>query len=539
MSLTFNSRYLSWYRFSIGCLVVVDITKRLLKWDMYYASSGILGRHIINREEGTLFEEWAPGMFDLVPERYHYPLLLFGLIQALFYMFMNHWLNKVFVWLLVTSIQSRNPFLVHYADKFLSVLLFTNIFLDLGKASRFQALVTTMEMPPKHKNRNANSHSEFCPGNVLYIVQLSCLYLSTAIDKFCGEQWVKTGNALYTAYLHAPSTIIRYPLGQLVKAVLAYSIEPAKVEESDMDFLYMAPALIRGFIPFLCCAVVFFELMIGIVLLLTVLTNKLCSSTYVSWAAKLGIFFQSVLFLTLDFGVTFHLVFLSSFIPLLDVKFKPYSHQAVDNRKTNKGVFSKSKWKQLYALRRNTFIYGVCFLTFGIVASRVALMLAPPQAQGVLRNSRNSLVAISNFLHLRSHSWNMYSPDPPSRFIVAELYLGNQSNASKFITYGSQVNLHSSDPYWRMVATHLDSICFINRTFAKPYIHKQCKNGILRSVGAYMCKKYFGENIPSMSQTKCNVKILVTAYNGSKAWKQYTLLEMVCSQLENIYEGGA
>ena len=117
---------------------------------------------------------------------------------------MNHWLNKVFVWFLVTSIHSRNPFLVHYADKFLSVLLFTNIFLDFGDASTIQTIMMTADMPSKRKKLNANSHSDFCPGHVLYIVQLSCLYLSTSVDKFCGEQWAteEKHNTPHTKTLH-------------------------------------------------------------------------------------------------------------------------------------------------------------------------------------------------------------------------------------------------------------------------------------------------------------------------------------------------
>ena len=85
---------------------------------------------------------------------------------------------------------------MHYADKFLSVLLFTNIFLDLGDVSTIQTLMMTVDISSKHKKLNADSHGDFRPGNVLYIVQLSCLYLSTSVDKFCGEQWVKGGTAL-------------------------------------------------------------------------------------------------------------------------------------------------------------------------------------------------------------------------------------------------------------------------------------------------------------------------------------------------------
>ena len=418
---------------------------------------------------------------------------------------------------------------MHYADKFLSVLLFTNIFLDFGDVSTIQTLMMTVDISSKHKKLNADSHGDFRPGNVLYIVQLSCLYLSTSVDKFCGEQWVKRGTALHTAYLDAPSAYIRYPFGQLAKALLAYSVETAKVEGSDMDFMYMAPTFIRSLVPFLCYAVVFSELLIGILLLFTVITNKRYSPAYLSWVAKYGMFFQSLLFLTFDFGVTFHLVFLSSFIPILDVKFRPYSYQAIDTRKSWKTIFSKSNWKQFYVLLQKALIYGVCLLTIAIVALRVALMLVPLQAQRVVQNSRDSLAAISNFLHLRSHSWNMYSPDPPSRFVAAEVYLGNHFDVNKVATYNNSVKLYSCDPYWRMMATHLDSICFINRASAKPYIHQRCRNGILRSVGAYMCKKHFGEKIRSISQNTYMLKILVIVHNASKVSKHYTLLEMVCS----------
>ena len=124
-----------------------------------------------------------------------------------------------------------------------------------------------------------------------------------------------------------------------MKALLAYSVETAKVEGSDTDNMYVAPKFIRSFIPFLCNAVVFSELLIGIVLLFTAITNNRHSTVYLSWAAKYGMFFQSVLLLTFDFGITFHLVFLSSFIPILDVKFRPYSYQAIDTRKSWKSVF--------------------------------------------------------------------------------------------------------------------------------------------------------------------------------------------------------
>ena len=119
-------------------------------------------------------------------------------------------------------------------------------------------------------------------------------------------------------------------------------------------------------------------------------------------------------------------------------------------------------------------------------------MLVPPQAQGVMQNSRDSWVAISNFLHLRSHSWNMYSPDPPSRFVAAKVYFGNEFDVNRVGTYNNSVKLYSRNPYWRMMVTHLDSICF-KIEHLQSHIYTNAAEMEFCAALGHMCKKHFGE----------------------------------------------
>ena len=70
-------------------------------------------------------------------------------------------------------------------------------------------------------------------------------------------------------------------------------------------------------------------------------------------------------------------------------------------------------------------IYLICLLLFSItfikLGNGIIFQKNNPSLAYQMNESRDVLISISNALNLRSHSWNMYTPDPPIHYGIPKL----------------------------------------------------------------------------------------------------------------------
>jgi predicted DCC family thiol-disulfide oxidoreductase YuxK len=92
-------------------------------------------------------------------------------------------------WLLLVSIQNRNPLVLQYGDDLLRMLLFWSIFLPIGDYYSIDSF---------KKNAVRKTYQVFSAGSVAFILQMFILYFFGALLK-SGIQWHQEGSAIYYA----------------------------------------------------------------------------------------------------------------------------------------------------------------------------------------------------------------------------------------------------------------------------------------------------------------------------------------------------
>lgn len=182
-------RSLAALRIALASLVLVDLGRRATDLVAHYSDEGVLPLSSLSMNPYTFSLNTLSG----APE---FQALLFA-IAALgaLSMLVGHRtrLATFVVWLLVFSIQLRNPLVLTGGDTLLHLLLFWSIFLPLGAVwSVDQARASTQDTTPRRL-----STQFFSFGTVALFLQIAIMYWVTAINK-SGEEWWN-GTAVYYA----------------------------------------------------------------------------------------------------------------------------------------------------------------------------------------------------------------------------------------------------------------------------------------------------------------------------------------------------
>ena len=183
-------RSLAALRVVLGLLVVADLILRATDFRAHYTDAGILPRSQLI-EEGLIGDT----RFSL--------LLANGelVILALFFCFTaiaaicmilgyRTRLMTIIVWVMVISIQFRNPMLLNAGDILLRLLLFWSMFLPLGA---YWSVDRWREAAPRRLSMQFLSI-----GTIGLLLQIAFVYVFTALLK-TGEAWRVDGTALYYA----------------------------------------------------------------------------------------------------------------------------------------------------------------------------------------------------------------------------------------------------------------------------------------------------------------------------------------------------
>ena len=181
-------RALALLRISVAAVLLTDLAIRSTDLEAHYANLGVLPM-------GAVLEHaWSPYLFSLhaVSGLWQAQAGLFLLAAALAVALglgYHPRLATLGSWLLLISVQNRNPLIGQGGDDLLRLLLFWGLFLPWGRVWSWHA---RGQPAPPH-------YAYFSAATVAYIVQLALLYWCTALLK-AGPEWTRDGTALYYAF---------------------------------------------------------------------------------------------------------------------------------------------------------------------------------------------------------------------------------------------------------------------------------------------------------------------------------------------------
>ncbi|GAC1371493.1 MAG: HTTM domain-containing protein [Hymenobacter sp.] len=202
-------RALALLRMATAAVVLLDLAIRSTDLEAHYANLGVLPLGVL------LDHLWTPYQFSLHAAS--------GLWQAQAGLFLgaaalagalllgyHTRLATVASWVLLVSVQNRNPLIGQGGDDLLRMLLFWGVFLPWGRVWSWDARA---QPAPARLDY-------FSAATVAYVVQLALLYWCTALLKN-GPEWTRDGTALYYAFsldqVLLPGGRLLYPHAEVLR----------------------------------------------------------------------------------------------------------------------------------------------------------------------------------------------------------------------------------------------------------------------------------------------------------------------------------
>ncbi|WP_232066349.1 hypothetical protein [Hymenobacter sp. BT18] len=204
-------RALALLRIGTGAVVLTDLIIRSTDLVAHYTNLGVLPLHVLYQYG------WNPYVFSLHTSSglWQVQALLFALAAltaaALVLGYKTRWATAI-SWLLLISLQNRNPLIVQGGDDLLRMLLFWGFFLPWGRVYSLDS----------RKQAAPSSYRYFSMVTVAYVVQLALVYWCTALLKNSPE-WTQDGTAIYYALsldqILMPLGRLLYPHAELLRGL--------------------------------------------------------------------------------------------------------------------------------------------------------------------------------------------------------------------------------------------------------------------------------------------------------------------------------
>ena len=221
-------RSLAALRIVLAVLVLADLANRATDLTAHYTDEGIMPRTVL-LEEGVI-NRWA-FLLNLMNGGFFFQALLFGVATlaalALIVGYRTR-LMTIVVWVVLLSIQWRNPLLSGAGEPFLRVLLFWGMFLPLGA---YWSVDRLLKAAPQRLPMRLLSLA-----TVGLFLQIAFVYWFTVLQR-SGREWRTDGTALYYAL----------SLDQIVTPVGAYLYQFPEL----LKMLTFATIGLEAFGPFL------------------------------------------------------------------------------------------------------------------------------------------------------------------------------------------------------------------------------------------------------------------------------------------------
>ena len=202
-------RALAVLRVATAAVLLLDLAIRSTDLKAHYSNQGVLPLAAL------LGQAWTPYQVSLHTSSglWQVQALLFGLAAGLAGALLLGYHTRLATlgsWLLLISLQNRNPFVGQGGDDLLRMLLFWGIFLPWGHVWAWDA----RQQPAPAR------YEYFSVATVAYVVQLALLYWCTALLKN-GPEWTQDGTALYYALsldqMLLPGGRLLYPHPELLR----------------------------------------------------------------------------------------------------------------------------------------------------------------------------------------------------------------------------------------------------------------------------------------------------------------------------------
>ena len=181
-------RSLAIFRIALALLILFDLSFRARALVAHYTNSGVLFTSAIADYYGHS-SFWS---FHLLSGSLWFQIVLFIIAAVFAFFLLIGWHSRIFMflsWLMLISLQTRNPMILQGGDIFLRVIAFWAIFLPLGKKWAVDAL--------RQKNIN-NKKEVFSFGSAGLLLQIAIVYFFSALLKN-GSEWTPDGTAVYFA----------------------------------------------------------------------------------------------------------------------------------------------------------------------------------------------------------------------------------------------------------------------------------------------------------------------------------------------------
>ncbi len=181
-------RSLAVFRIVVAAIALFDLVTRTAYFSAHYTDFGVLPRAFLIQE----LHPWQLSV-NMMSGSGTVQALIFalGALAALGMMagFRTR-TSTIVLWIIIMSIQWRNPFVLNAADILLRVLLFWSMFLPLGA---YWSVDRTRKQPPERPAMGVLSMA-----TAALFLQIAFMYIFTTILK-SGAEWRSDGTALYYA----------------------------------------------------------------------------------------------------------------------------------------------------------------------------------------------------------------------------------------------------------------------------------------------------------------------------------------------------
>jgi predicted DCC family thiol-disulfide oxidoreductase YuxK len=198
-------RSLALFRFALGALVSLDCWSRLCGVGAFYSDAGILPRTLLLSSEHAPL--WSLALLNGTALFQAALLVIAALAAAAFALGYRSRQALLLCWLVVVSLQVRNPLVLGIDDQLMAVLLFWSLFVPLSSRWSVDAALSPQPPPPDPRHLSWGGASLF--------IQLLSLLLFTTMARQ-DPAWWPDGSALYYVLSLDHST------RELGRALLAY-----------------------------------------------------------------------------------------------------------------------------------------------------------------------------------------------------------------------------------------------------------------------------------------------------------------------------
>ena len=214
-----DARSLALLRISTALLLIADLVIRSTDLTAHYSDTGVLPR--MAHYELVYQQYISLHLLSGLPYMVGFLFILAALFAILMGIGYKTRLFTVLSWVMLVSLQNRNPMVLQGGDDLLRMMLFWAMFIPWGDYFSIDSL---------SNNKYQKHYTVFSPGVIAFMVQVGILYLSTFLQK-SGAEWRSEFTAVYYALnvdqmALAPAQWFRqYPLLMKISTALVIILE--------------------------------------------------------------------------------------------------------------------------------------------------------------------------------------------------------------------------------------------------------------------------------------------------------------------------